>query len=92
MNEVKNKSRKPMGRSYSEELKQFALTLNLYSHRAYNFLRKIFKLPHQSSIKQWTATVNYGPDFLSEVFQDLEKQSKDKLNVIDCALLLMACQ
>eukprot|EP00795_Rhopilema_esculentum_P001055 gene1055-15385_t len=88
LNEVKNKGRKPAGRRYSEELKQFALTVNFYSHRAYNFLRKIFKLPHESSIKQWTASVNCEPGFLTEVFQDLENQSKDKPEMLDCALLI----
>ena len=88
MNEVKNKSCKPTGTRYNEELKQFTLIVNFYSHRAYNFLRKIFKLPHQSSIKQWTASVNCEPCFLSEVFEDHEKQSKDKADIIDCALLV----
>ena len=48
-NSIKNK---PQGRRYSDELKQFALTLNFYSHKAYNYMRKVFYLPHQSSIKQ----------------------------------------
>ena len=75
---------------YNEELKKFALTVNFYSHKAYSFLRKIFKLPHPSSIKQWTASVNCEPGFLSEVFRDLEKQNESKPDMVDCALLIDA--
>ena len=42
INQLKNKGTKPTGRRYSEEFKQFALTVNFYSHKAYNFLRKVF--------------------------------------------------
>ena len=90
MNEIRNLSATPKWMRYSEELKKFALTVNFYSHKAYSFLRKIYKLPHPSSIKQWTASVNCEPGFLSEVFRDLEKQSESKPDMVDCALLIDA--
>ena len=46
LNKVSNKSRKPTGRRYTDELKRFALTGNFYSHKAYRYLKKIFKLLH----------------------------------------------
>ena len=42
INQLKNKGTKPTGRRYSEEFKQFALTVNFYSHKAYNFLFFIY--------------------------------------------------
>ena len=88
-NQIKNNKSKPTGRRYSEELKKFALTVNFYSPKAYNFLRRVFYLPHQSSIRQWASTVNCEPGFFSEVFQDLNiKITKNQEKWSDCALLL----
>ena len=89
-NEIRNLSATPKRMRYSEELKKFALTLNFHSHKAYSFLRKIFKLPHPSSIKQWTASVNCEAGFLFEVFRDSEKQSESKPDMVDCVLLIDA--
>ena len=51
-------------------------------------MRKVFYLPHQSSIKQWTSSINCEPGFLSEVFQDLQKQIEKNSDISDCALLI----
>lgn len=87
-NELRNKGRRSTGRRYSDEFKKFTLTVNFYSPKAYNFLRKIFYLPHQSSIRQWSSSVNCEPGFLSEVFADLKRQVSNDIDMSDCALLL----
>ena len=69
INQLKNKGTKPTGRRYSEEFKQFALTVNFYSHKAYNFLRKSFYLPHQSSIRQWNFLLIASLDFYQKCFR-----------------------
>ena len=69
------------GRRYSEEVKQFALTLHFYSPKDYNFVRKILKLPHPNSIKQWTASVNCEPGFFQEVFFRPSKTNYQKARV-----------
>ena len=80
----------PRGQRYTDEIKQFALTVNFYSPKAYGFLRRVFKLPHPSSIRLWTATVNCEPGFLHEVFQDLKFKSIQDPNTSDCCLIIDA--
>lgn len=40
-----------------DELKKFALTLNFYSSKAYDYVRKSFNfsLPHPSTLRKWTS-------------------------------------
>ncbi|KAF5281734.1 hypothetical protein FQR65_LT14574 [Abscondita terminalis] len=70
-NELKNQKRVPTGRRYSEEIKKFALTLNYYSPKGYNFVRSVLNLPHPSAIRNWTSSVNADPGFFKEVFEAL---------------------
>lgn len=40
----------------------------------YNLIcRTIMKLPHQSSIRHWTSTIDVKPGFLSQVLEQLDK-------------------
>ena len=48
---------------YNLETKQFALTLNYYSLKAYEFVCNVFFLPHSSTIRSWAAYVNCEPRF-----------------------------
>ena len=50
MNHFKNKDKSTQGHRYSEEVKQFALTVHFYSPRAYQYLRPILSLPHPRSL------------------------------------------
>ena len=86
--QLQNNGKGATGRRYSEEFKQFALTLYFCSPKAYNFLRKIFFLPHQSSIRNWTSSVNCEPGFLSEAFANLQRQSEENVDMSECALIL----
>ena len=87
-NQLRNNGKGATGRRYSEEFKQFALTVYFYSPKAYNFLRKVFFLPHQSSIRNWTSSVNCEPGFLSEALADLQRQSEENVDMSECALIL----
>ena len=87
-NQLRNNERGATGRRYSEEFKQFALTVYFYSPKAYNFLRKVFYLPHQSSVRNWISSVDCEPGFLSEAFADLQRQIMDDPGMTDCALIL----
>lgn len=42
---LRNRSSDNVG-EYTDIIKQFALTLNFYSSKAYDYLRTIIKLPH----------------------------------------------
>ena len=45
----------PTPKTYSPELRSFALTLHFFSSRAYEYARKTFKLalPHQKTLVRW---------------------------------------
>ena len=45
-NVMKNSRRASRGRRYSDEVKEFAVTLQFYSAKAYEYVRKILPLPH----------------------------------------------
>ena len=44
-----------MSNRYSQETKQFAMTLHYYSPKAYDFAHTVLQLPHPSSIRSWSA-------------------------------------
>lgn len=88
-NQAKNSQRKGSnGRRYTDEVKQFALTLNFYSPRAYRFIRKVFFLPNPSTIRGWCASVNCEPGLFSEVFTELQRQCENSNAMSDCCLQL----
>ena len=41
------------------------------------FIPLILQLPHPSSIREWTLTINCEPGFFTEVFSDLQKKSSN---------------
>ena len=59
------------GVKYSPELKRFALTLQFYSTRAYNFVRKTFNLglPNTSTITSWYSKIPAEPGFTEPALQ-----------------------
>ncbi|KAK3757761.1 hypothetical protein RRG08_027123 [Elysia crispata] len=48
--------------SYTDELKDFAIKMPVYSSQTYKYLRKFLKLPHLSTIQNWTSSRNCRPD------------------------------
>lgn len=72
---------------YSDVMKDFSKTLFFYSPKAYAYVRKIFTLPHPSTIRSWMSSTHCEPGFLSEVlgFLKLEVQKCDWLQ--DCCLI-----
>ena len=81
------------GCKYLPDIKSFALTLQFYSSKAYEFVRKTFDLalPHQAQIRKWYGKVAAQPGFTQPVFQALklkvEEAEKDGKQVI-CSLML----
>lgn len=87
-NEFSNRFTLPKGRRYSDPVKEFAMTLYYYSPKAYNYVRGILHLPHQSSLQNWCQSVNCQPGFLSEVFTHLKAMVTANSAVSDCALFV----
>ena len=89
-NELKASKSDKRGHRYSDDLKQFAVTLHFYSAQAYEFLREYLHLPHPSTIRQWSASLNCQPGFLSEVIDHLKQEAEDNEFMKHCTLMLDA--
>ena len=89
--QVRNlKLSKPHGNRYSDEVKQFAMTLHYYSPKAYDFVRKVLSLPHPSSIRTWAASVDCDPGYLTNVINCLGSQVLEKPWMSDVVLIVDA--
>ncbi|KAG0727701.1 DNA transposase THAP9 [Chionoecetes opilio] len=70
---------KQRGTQYSEELKAFAMTLQFYSNKAYEYVRKMFSfsLPHPRTLRSWYSKVDGEPGFTQSAFTTLKKLTED---------------
>lgn len=59
---------------YSEDVKQFAVTLNFYSSKAYDYLRSLVRLPDPGALHRWVTAVDGKPGFMEESFDILKKE------------------
>ena len=79
------------GVSFPDELKAFALTLQFYSARAYNFVRETFNfcLPHPRTLSSWYSCINGNPGFHDEVFSAIAQhlENNDNSTRMPCALM-----
>ena len=82
--------RKPSGRRYDDQVKEFALTLYFYSPKAYKYVRSIIPLPNPSSLRKLTSSVNCEPGFFEEAFNALASEvTRDVINK-DCCMIIDA--
>ena len=81
---------KPSCNNYSKELRAFALTLNFYSPKAYNYVRSTFgnSLPHPKTLQRWYQSVDGSPGFTKEAFAYMKKLTNDGNQKIHAALLM----
>ena len=66
------------------------MTVHYYSPKAYEFVWKILKLPHSSSIRTWTANVNCQAGYLTNVIQLIGKVAEQKCWMRGVALVIDA--
>ena len=68
---LKRKLKERSKDAYSVNLRAFALTLNFYSPKAYEFVRKSFSnaLPHVSTLRRWSSAANGKPGFTEVSFE-----------------------
>lgn len=66
-------SGKALPQKYPEEIKSFAVNLNFYSPKAYEFVRCSFNnlLPHWRTISDWYKNVDAGTGFSEESFKTI---------------------
>jgi len=66
------------GIRYSDTMKEFAKTLYFYSPKAFAYCRKLFTLPHPSTIRSWISSFQCEPGLLNEVFTFLKLEVQKK--------------
>ena len=71
---------------YSEEIKEFAISLHFYSPRAYKFARKSLNLPHPSTLRAWSSNIECDPGFLKNSLLYIEGQVNE--NQQDCIIII----
>lgn len=77
MSELFNKYKNSGRKSFSPELRPFALTLNFYSPKAYNFVRDEsgLSLPHASTLRSWYHEIKVEEGFTEASFTALKSKS-----------------
>uniref|UniRef100_A0A663DKZ1 THAP domain containing 9 n=2 Tax=Aquila chrysaetos chrysaetos TaxID=223781 RepID=A0A663DKZ1_AQUCH len=74
---------------YSPEMRQFACILHLYHIKAYDYLRKIFPLPHPYSLTNWLSNNEAAAGFSNDIFLRLqEKVERGEQAYCCCALMV----
>eukprot|EP00795_Rhopilema_esculentum_P007827 gene7827-13692_t len=81
------------GCKYPAQLQSFALTLQFYSAKAYEFVRKAFNLalPHQAQIRRWYGKIPAQPGFTKPAFDAIKAKVETaavKGNRVVIALML----
>ena len=89
-NSKNNTMTPPCGRRYTDDIKEFSLTLYYYSPKAYEYVRSIIPLPNPSLIRKWSSAVNCEPGFLDEAFQSLKVDVEENPERKDCSLIIDA--
>ncbi|XP_049782835.1 THAP domain-containing protein 1-like [Schistocerca cancellata] len=83
---------KSVPRTYSPELRSFALTLNFYSPQAYKYVRRCYDtcLPHPRTLARWYQGVDGAPGFTTEAFAIIKSKAshQGQTNKILCSLLM----
>jgi len=72
---------------YTNTMKDFSKTLYFYSPKAYVYVRKLFILPYQSTIKSWISSFECESGFLTKLFSFLKLEVKDKTWLENCCLI-----
>ncbi|NXI66002.1 THAP9 transposase, partial [Anseranas semipalmata] len=74
---------------YSPDMRRFACLLHLGQPRAYEHLRKVFPLPHPSSLTNWLSNNDAAPGFSNDIFLRLqEKVERGERAYCYCALMV----
>ena len=89
-NIICNSKGSPASRTYTNNIKELAPTLEFYSPKAYKYLRSIIPLLHPSLIRKWARNVSCESGFLGESFFMLETKGKPNGDKKDCCLVIDA--
>lgn len=87
---VMKKSGGKLKQKYSPALRTFALTLNYYSPKAYDYVRKTFDtcLPERRTLRKWYEKIGGDPGFTKESLEALKQKAKNTNYTIIAGLTL----
>lgn len=70
-------------RSYSENVRSFALTLNFYSNAAYQYIRRKFgnHLPALSTLRSWYSNIDGDPGIYANSIDMLKKRGAEVMSL-----------
>jgi len=93
MSELFNRYRNGGRKCFSPKLRAFALTLNFYSPKAYNFVREKFGscLPYATTLRSWCHEINVEEGFTEASFTALKSKSLEYTQngkQLHCAMML----
>ena len=84
-NEAKNNGRSS-GSNYSDEIKEFAISLRFYSPKAYKFVKQHLSLPRPATLRASSSNIECEPGFLKLPQQQIADLVND--NQYDCIIIL----
>lgn len=89
-NWCKKNNNKNVQKKYSPTVRQFALSLHLYSAKVYNYVRKQFNtiLPHARTMSKWYTHIDAKPGFTNESLKNLALKVKFSSVPVICSLML----
>ncbi|KAG8307101.1 THAP domain containing 9 [Homalodisca vitripennis] len=88
LSSLKNKGKSKNKHTFTESVKEFALTLYFYSPKAYRYLRASnLILPHPATLRKWISKFNCCPGFLEEVFMYLRHNVKEQEHLRNVSLV-----
>ncbi|KYO21751.1 DNA transposase THAP9 [Alligator mississippiensis] len=77
--------------NYSAATRNFAVSLHLFSAKAYESVRRTFQLPEPATLRMWLSNQDYGPGFSQQTFSALAERSQAGDRVFQyCSLLFGA--
>ena len=85
----KSKGNKGKRVRYIPQLRSFALMLQFYSMKAYQFVRETFNyaLSHPTQIRRWYSRIQVDPGFTEAAFKALKVKASQQSQLI-CALMM----
>ena len=72
---------KSKGTRYSQEMKDFAVTLHYHGNKAYDYARKLLNLPDPSTIRRWTNVIDCNPGFQVPALNELKNLRDEEIKL-----------
>ncbi|KAJ7344693.1 hypothetical protein JRQ81_000643 [Phrynocephalus forsythii] len=74
--------------TYPAATRNFAVSLHLFSAKAYEFMKKTFQLPESATLHTWLSNSEYRPGFSQQAFDALAETSQAGEQTTLCSLLV----